>query len=260
MSHTPCRNHGVWLKIDSKHLVLHAHAIDLDLRSFLLLIWSMVLKYALSLTILPIALMACSPDGGSPVIDPEAPVEVTTSFRGLIMDPGIVPEVGLLAITQDSFSDLYTAGNMSIVTNADGSVSARTAYVEDIGLSPFVARPTIGSASMNGSYKILSTENIARTDGVTTYDVSTLEGPITVEVNFATGMLTATADDLSVIASIAGTELTGSATHNGVTGDLIGRAGRDTILARDFIYGLFQGASTEEGKAFAGGIKATVDY
>lgn len=113
---------------------------------------------------------------------------------------------------------------------------------------------------MSGSYRILSTENIARTDGVTTYDVATLEGPITVEVNFATGMLTATADDLDVIASIAGTELTGSATHNGVTGDLTGRAGRDTVLVRDFIFGLFQGANTEEGKAFAGAIKATIDY
>lgn len=207
-----------------------------------------------------LALMACSPDTSGPGMTPENPVEVTASFRGLIMDPGIIPEVGLLAITRDSFSDPYNDASMSIVTNADGSVSARTAFVENIGLSPYAPPPAVGNASMAGSYKILSTENIGRTDGATTYDVTTLEGLITVEVDFATGMLTATAADLDVIASIAGTELSGTATHNGVTGDLTGTAGQDAILSRNFIFGLFQGASTEEGKAFAGAIKAFSNF
>lgn len=187
---------------------------------------------------------------------PENPVTVTASFRGLIMEPSIVPELGVLEKTQDSISNPNVIGNMSITTFPDGSVAARTATVESIDRAGFTAPPILGSASMNGTYRILSTENIARTDGATTYDVSTLEGPVTVAVNFATGTVTANTDVLDVVASVSGTELTGTATHNGVSGDLRGIAGQDPVLSRNFVFGLFQGASPEEGKAFAGGIKA----
>lgn len=85
------------------------------------------MKSVFALLPFSITLMACSPETAVLEVEPEDPVLVTAAFRGLIMSPAIIPETGLLDITQSSLDTLYTAGNFSIVTNADGSVSARSA-------------------------------------------------------------------------------------------------------------------------------------
>lgn len=191
-------------------------------------------------------------------------------------------------ITSNAYgTGVFDNGTAIFSAEAQPNGSVRVAsVVERTDLEPRAAGtlPSMGSATMDGTYDMIALRNIEADGDDVTFSARRYSGDITLTADFAAQTLTGSSRHIDVNATFAaqrsaGTSfrsypLSGTVTHAGIEGQVDGRMfeSEPTLTANDAAtqtefagreykrprtYGAFRGADEEAGRAFAGGFSAT---
>ena len=125
------------------------------------------------------------------------------------------------------------------VNAADYGGSAGEANLAVAGVLPGTdlgTPPTLGTATMTGTYRMVVVTNASTATDPSTWTVTRPTGDVTANVNFATGLLAGASSDGSLILSVLGDPgfsngFSGNVSYNGTAGTFAGVLGPDDAIA-----------------------------